>query len=159
VQRDFQRLLSLIKAVAVLRHQRRAWDDHARLVATLEDYRTVYQLVADIYETSVTGVSDGVTNLVTKVGELRQANKDLRVTYSVLERELKVDRSLIRRRANTAVRNGWLINQETRKSYQADLILGEPIPEKRGLPDPDRVCDPVTKLTDGDITPLIEVEL
>jgi hypothetical protein len=159
VLRDFQRILSLIKAVAVLRHQHRARDDHGRLVATLADYRTVYELVADIYESSVTGVSEGVTNLVTKVGELREADKDLRITFSVLERELKVDRSLIRRRTNMAVRNGWIINRETRKGYQADLIPGEPIPEKRGLPDPDRVCDPVTALTDGNINTIVSSEV
>jgi hypothetical protein len=150
VLRDFQRLLSLIKAAAVLRHQHRVRDNRGRLVATVDDYRTVYELVADIYSASVTGLSEGVTNLVTKVEELRNENGDRRITYAVLEWELGVDRSLIRRRTRTAVRNGWLVNQETRKNYQADLIPGEPMPEKRGLPHPDTVCDPVTSFTDGD---------
>ena len=159
VLRDFQRLLSLIKAVTVLRHQHRVRDQQGRLVATVDDYRTVYELVADIYSASVTGLSEGVTNLVTKVEELRKENGDQRITYAVLERELGVDRSLIRRRVNAAVRNGWLINQETRKGYQADLIPGELMPEKSGLSHPDTVCDLVTPFTDEDKDNIVSDDL
>jgi hypothetical protein len=104
VLRDFQRLLSLIKAVAVLRHQRRDRDSRGRLVASVDDYRTVYELVNDIYRASVTGLSEGVTNLVTKVAELRKENDVQRITFSLLAQELGVHRDLVRRRANTAVR-------------------------------------------------------
>jgi hypothetical protein len=144
VLRDFQRLLSLIKAVA-----------RGRLVASVDDYRTVYELVNDIYRASVTGLSEGVTNLVTKVAELRKENDVQRITFSLLAQELGVHRDLVRRRANTAVRNGWLINQETRKNYQADLIVGEPMPEIGGLPHPDRIRHLVTGVTDGNISPVI----
>ena len=150
VLRDFQRLLSLIKAVAILRHQHRCRDKQGRLVATLDDYKTVYDLVSATYESSVTGLSEGVTNVVTKVAELRQENLDRPISYTVLERELGVHRDLVRRRASTAVRHGWLVNQETRRGYQADLIPGEPMPEKRGLPHPNSLCHLVTSFTDGD---------
>jgi hypothetical protein len=158
ILRDFQRLLSLIKAAAVLRHQHRSRDKEGRLVATIEDYQTVFELVADIYTASVTGVSEGVTDVVTKVAELHQEDGERRITYAVLDRALGVHRDLIRRRANTALRQGWLVNQETKKRHQADLVPGDPMPEKSGLPHPDAVCHPVTPLTDGHPNTVEEIE-
>jgi hypothetical protein len=141
VLRDFQRLLSLVKAVAILRHQHRDRDQGGRLVATVEDYTTVYELVADIYAASVTGLSEGVANLVTKVAELREKNSEQHIGYAVLAKALGIDRGLAARRAKSAIRNRWLANQEPRKNYPADLVIGEPLPEKSGLPDPDTLRD------------------
>jgi hypothetical protein len=147
VLRDFQRLLSLIKAVTILRHQHRARDSQGRWVSTLDDYQMVYDLVGNVYQASVTGVSEGVTSLVTKVIELHQANASRDITYALLAVELGIDRGQARRQANSAVRNGWVTNQETRKNHTARLIPGEPLPEKCGLPHPDTLCDHVTAFT------------
>ena len=133
-----------------MRHQHRQTDVQGRLVATVDDYRAVFELVGDIYQSSVTGVSAGVTEVVAKVGELHQVDSDRRITYSVLERELGVHRDLVRRRALSAVKQGWLVNRETRKGHQADLVPGDPMSEHMGLPSPDSVCHPVTPVTDGD---------
>lgn len=148
VLRDFQRLLSLIKAVAVLRHPHRATDAQGRLVADVADYATVYDLVAEMYAASVTGVTEGVTNVVTKVRELAGTGTETKISYSVLAKELNVHRDLVRRRAAVAIRNGWLVNRETRHNHQADLAAGDPLPENEGLPKPEEVCHLVTTLTD-----------
>src|SRR5262249_47062236 len=47
VLRDFARLVSFIKAVALLRHTMRDRDATGRIVATLDDYDTVRALVGD----------------------------------------------------------------------------------------------------------------
>jgi hypothetical protein len=41
IQRDYQRILALIKAVTVLRHPQRGRDSKDRLISTLDDYKTV----------------------------------------------------------------------------------------------------------------------
>jgi hypothetical protein len=156
VVRDFQRLLSLIKAVAILRHQRRDRDQHGRLVATIDDYRTVYELVQGIYAASVTGLSEGVKQVVEQVVKLYAADQSRAITYSLVGKELGVHPDLISRRANSAIRKGWLANEETRKNHPARLTPGEPMPETTGLPDPDTVCHHFTPVTNGDIETLLE---
>ncbi|MBI4236305.1 MAG: hypothetical protein HY688_03000 [Chloroflexi bacterium] len=150
ILRDFARLLSLVKAAAVLRHPHRRRDVRGRLVAEVDDYRLVHGLVAGIYEASVTGVTPRVTNVVTKVRELHDADAERRITYSVVASALDIHRDLARRRAATAIRSGWLVNRETRKGHQADLAPGDPLPERQGLPAPDALCHSVTPVTAGD---------
>jgi hypothetical protein len=36
----------------------------------------------------------------------------------------------------TAIRGGWLVNEETGRGRPAKIHLGEPIPERAGLPTP-----------------------
>ena len=125
ILRDFQRLMSLIKAVAILRHQHQDRDKQGRLVATVDDYRTVYELVNSIYSESLTGASIGVIEVVTAVSRLHQEDGEKRITYAALERELGVHRELVRRRVGTALGNGWLVNQETRTNHR-----GRPNPRR-----------------------------
>jgi hypothetical protein len=149
ILRDYQRLLSLTKAVATLRHQYRHCDARGRLVADAEDYRAVYELVHEVYAASVTGVTSAVTELVTKVRELHYENSSRKLTYAVLSSATGWHRDLVRRRANTVIRLGYLANRESRKNHQADLIPGDPLPERAGLPSPEEVWHLVTAGTDG----------
>ena len=149
VLRDFQRLLSMIKAVAVIRHRLRATDIQGRLVADIADYEFIYNLVGEMYTASVTGITQGMTDVVTKVRELLASDTVVKITYSVLSKELRVHRDLVKRRVGTAIHNGWLVNRETRKNYQADIVSGDPLPDKQGLPTPDELCHLVTPFTDG----------
>src|SRR5262249_15252202 len=67
VLRDSGKLLSLTKAVAVLRHPRRMRDAQGRVMAELEDYRTVYELVSDVYSVSTGGAGEVVRKVVATV--------------------------------------------------------------------------------------------
>src|SRR4030095_370303 len=67
IVRDFARLLSFIKAVAVMRHVRRVRDEQGRLVATLDDYRTVRELVNSIYEAAASKASIRIRETVEAV--------------------------------------------------------------------------------------------
>ncbi|WP_038038048.1 hypothetical protein [Thermorudis peleae] len=55
MRRDFPQLLNLICAHALLHQRQRERDTHGRIIATLEDYRAVYQLVAPLYGVIVSG--------------------------------------------------------------------------------------------------------
>ena len=140
-----------MKAVTVIRHQHRATDEEGRLVADIADYEAVYDLVAGVYQSSVTGLTDGVTDVVTKIADRQKIGPDDKITYAVLARELGIHRDLVRRRVASALSNGWLVNNESRKNHQADLALGDPLPEQQGLPKPETLCHPVTVITDGDV--------
>lgn len=141
ILRDFQRLLSLIKAVAVLRHKHREKDQQGRLIATVDDYRFVYSLVREMYAATVTGASENIRRTVEAVADLRDAG--FKVNYSTLAKKLNVHHDLARRWAKTAINHGWLINK-AEKGKMADLDLGEPLPEQVGLPDPDSLCTDCT---------------
>lgn len=135
ILRDFARLLSLVKSVAILRHHWRQTDNEGRLVATLDDYETVRELVADMYIESTSGAAASVRELVEAVRKLDTSwTGDERITNTALAKHLKTGIMQTTRRAKKAVEHGWLTNREQRKYYPADYALGEPMPEIEGLP-------------------------
>ena len=173
ILRDFARLLSLIKAVAIIRHHRRQTDNKDRLVATFADYDTVRNLVSDVYINSSTGATSDIRKLVEAVIRLDVSRADgERITNTTLAEHLGTGVKQVTRRAKRAIKQGWIVNREQRKSYPADYAPGEPMPETEGLPllDVDRVdavdnegvndfsfknegVDALTPLTDGGIPP------
>jgi hypothetical protein len=67
LRRDFRAVLSLIRSHAMLHQVSRERDERGRVVATLEDYEMVRELVVDV-------VSDGVeASVPTTVREVVQA--------------------------------------------------------------------------------------
>jgi hypothetical protein len=135
ILRDFARLNSLIKSVAILRHPHRKRDSKGRIIAEIDDYQIVYDLVGQMYEATITGASLAVREVVQAVSEIGED-----CTAADLATRFKVNKSTAWRRARAAIRNGWLINTETRKGYPASLKLGDPLPEKIGLPSPETVA-------------------
>ena len=72
LRRDFGSLLALIRAHAVLHQASRARDDDGRIIATLDDYAVVRDLVADTIAEGVgTTVSDTVRETVAAVDGAR----------------------------------------------------------------------------------------
>jgi len=134
LQRDYQRILALIKSVAILRHPHRKHDGDGALLAEIEDYAVVYHLLRDTYSATVTGASEKVRKLVGFVAQLAQDGAA--VSQADLVRNLESNKANISRDVKVARRNGWLVNRESRKGYPADLQLGEPLPEKSELPIP-----------------------
>jgi hypothetical protein len=173
ILRDFARLMSLIKAVALLRHPRRQLDSEGCIIATPADYATVRELVNDMYIDSSTGVTSDMRKLVKAVITLDTSRAEgERVTNTTLAKHLGTGVKQVTRRAKRAIKQGWLVNREQRQGRPADYVPGEPIPETEGLPllnvdrvgtvDNERVndssfknegVDTLTPLTDGDIPP------
>lgn len=140
VTRDFPRLLALIKTVALLRHRHRERDGAGRIVATLEDYATIFELCGEMYRTSACGVSRGLRELVEKVREFKEKGKT--ATYALLAKELGLSSDTVRKRAKVALENGWLVNVETKMGKPAKLEPGDPLPEEIGLPHPEKLLSP-----------------
>jgi hypothetical protein len=154
VLRDFQRLLALIKAAAVLRHRHRQRDASGRLLAELADYEMVFSLMADVYRESVTGLTEAIKRVVEAVGRL---DKGLGVSYAEVARETGLWREQVKRAAERAVKAGWLIDlrDPRQKGAPACLRLGEPLPEIEGLPTPEQLA---AELAEADVIE-VEVEL
>ena len=57
LRRDFPRLLTLVKVIALLYQQQRSYDANGRLIATVDDYAMAYALVAEPFARSVHGLS------------------------------------------------------------------------------------------------------
>jgi hypothetical protein len=133
VLRDYARLLSSIKAVAILRIAHRERDRSGRIVATLDDYRTAYDLVEETWAASA-DASDRVRKAVAAVAELGARADGTTVSITDLALHLKVSVASAWRRVNSAIAGGWIVNEETRKRQTARLRVGEPLPPSSGLP-------------------------
>src|SRR5262249_33395089 len=81
ILRDFQRLISLIKAVAILRIPHRTRDTAGRLVATVEDYEAVVNLVGEMYETTISQTSKSVRAVVDTVAVM-ETKSVATITYN-----------------------------------------------------------------------------
>jgi len=134
ILRDFARLTSFIKTVAVLRHSSRDRDASGRVVATLDDYETVRALVGDMYAGSVTGASNGVRRVVQAVSELLTPCS-LQDVCNHLGPD--TNKGSVSRWVRGAIANGWLVNGELQKKNRYALEIGEPIPESTVLPSSD----------------------
>ena len=147
IMRDFARILSLIKSVCLLRHRHRSKDDKGRLVALVEDYRTVYVLVGDMYTGSVTGASKKLRSVVSAVADLRDAGAE-GVSVTDVAKHLGMNKMTASRHVGNAFKGGWLVDKlEGKHKNLKDLDLGESLPPADGLPSPDALdyADPVTE--------------
>ena len=140
LRRDFRLLLTLIEAHALLHQATREHDEHGRVVATLEDYAVVRELVHDL-------IADQLESAVPHtVRETVEAVKDLALgtdeaTTAQVAAALKLDRSAASRRVRSATSRGFLKNLETKRGQPARLVLGDPLPtDEPVLPEAD---DPV----------------
>lgn len=144
VRRDFVQLLTLIQASALLHQRQRLRDDRGRVVATLEDYRIVHDLVADVLGATV---SDGLTPAQREAVEavtalFAETGGDVRLRQ-VAER-LGIDESSASRRLTRPRARGYVLNAEDRRGQPARYRPGEDVPAPRpAIPTPEilaRAC-------------------
>jgi len=106
-------------------------DGKGRVVANLDDYAVVRELVADLVAEGVDAtVSPTVRETVRAVDRLTE-DKDEDEKYvglKALSTELKLDKASASRRVKAAREAGYLVNLEDSKGKAAKLALGEPLP-------------------------------
>ncbi len=135
LRRDFGSLLALIRAHAVLHQASRARDAAGRIVATLDDYAVVRDLVAD-------AIAEGVGSTVSvTVRETVAAVKALAciegVALRAIAEKLQLDKSNVSRRVRMAADGGYLRNLEDKRGKPSRWVIGDPLPESADLlPDP-----------------------
>lgn len=137
LRRDFSSVLGLVKAHAILNQACRDRDDQGRIVATLQDYAVVRELVGDLVGEGVEATVPATTReTVEAVSRLLKGGAS-EVTITALADTLKLDRSATSRRVAVAVCRGYLKNLEDKKRRPARVVLGDPLPEEADvLPSP-----------------------
>jgi Domain of unknown function (DUF3854) len=148
LRRDFGSLLALIRAHAMLHQATRQRDDDGRIIAALDDYKVVRELVSDTITEGVGAtVSDTVRETVGVVEELGPgvSASGLGVSARAVADKLGVDRSNAGRRLRVAGDGGYLCNLEDRRGKPARWVIGDPLPEIVNLlPDPAQLAIPDT---------------
>ena len=140
LRRDFSAVLSLIQAHALLHQVSRQRDERGRIIATLEDYQHVRELMRDVMaeatEQSVPKNLRETVNAVEKIltakeGDDVPAEKVAASVQEVADR-LGLDRSAASRRIRDCLDRAFLETTEpVKKGRQMRLILGESLPENR----------------------------
>ena len=129
LRRDFSTLFTLIKSHAFLHQASRERDDQGRIVATLDDYVAVRELVADLISDGVNAsVSRTIRETVQAVAAL-QAATPRGICLPQLVKALNIDKSAVSRRVRDAQDKGYLVNLEDGKGKPARLTIGERLPE------------------------------
>jgi Domain of unknown function (DUF3854) len=96
LRRDFGAVLALIRAHAVLHQLTRDRDDYGQIVATLDDYDAVRDLISEAVSEGVGAtVSDTIRETVTAVAEMKEPDG---VTASAVAERLNLDKSAASRR-------------------------------------------------------------
>lgn len=137
LRRDFSSVLGLVKAHAILNQACRERDDQGWIVATVQDYAVVRELVGDLVGEGVEATVPATTKeTLEAVSRLLKEGAN-EVTITALADALKLDRSATSRRVTVAVSRGYLKNLEDRKRRTARVVLGDPLPEQADvLPSP-----------------------
>jgi hypothetical protein len=127
LRRDFSAVLGLIRAHALLHQTIRERDQRGRIVATVEDYAIVRDLVVDLVSEGVQAtVKPEVRQAVEVVGALKREHGASR---GEIAKALQLDPSAAGRRLQSASAKGYLRNLETSRGRPARWVLGDPLPE------------------------------
>jgi hypothetical protein len=137
LRRDFGAILNLIRSHAVLHQANRQQDVEGQIIATLDDYAAVRELVADLISDRIeSSVSPTIQQTVSGVQSL-VATPPEGVTVAALSKFLKLDKSTTLRRVGVAQERGYLRNLEDRRGRPARLVAGHPLPEdQQVMPEP-----------------------
>jgi hypothetical protein len=139
ILRDYERLMDLIEAHAVLHQETRHRDQDGRIVATLDDYESVHDLIADIVgEASEVAVSETVRETVETVEALIQDGEE--ITRNTLADRLGIVPTSAGRRFGPATAQGFVREDPDYPNQKPKrYVLGNvPLPENSEvIPSPD----------------------
>jgi hypothetical protein len=131
LRRDFTAILNLIRAHAILHQEQRERDSEGLILATLDDYSIVRELVADLLAEGIDAtVSAIMRETVNTVRELTRNSREQPTNNAAVARRLGLDKATALRRVRAAMAKGYIENMEDRKGREAKLVCGEPLPDE-----------------------------
>lgn len=154
LRRDFTQVLNLISAHTILHQMSRDVESSTgRIIANLDDYRAIYELISDLLNDLVRAtVSPATRETVDAVRKLTMNGKPASIT--LVAKSLNIDRSAASRRVMVALDHGYLSNDENQPRKPAKLMIGDPMPEETGiLPAPERLIEKLNEPSYPPITP------
>jgi hypothetical protein len=140
LRRDVGSLLALVRSHAVLHQATRERDDQGRIIADLDDYAVVRELVADVMAEGVGAtVSETVRQTVEAVAAIAPPTG---VQLQPLADKLALDKSNVSRRLRQAADGGYVRNLEDKRGKPGRWVVGDPLPEATVLlPNPAQLCN------------------
>lgn len=154
LRRDFRALLGLIRAHTLIHQATRDRDENGRIVATLEDYAVIRDLVDDVFSAGVGATVKPETRETVQAVAALQGDHEHGVPLPAVATRLALDKSVVSRRWRVAREGGYLVNLEERRGRPARLVVGEPLPDETPiLPAPAAVaegCCTVASSPEGD---------
>jgi hypothetical protein len=129
IQRDWIQTLGLVEACAVLHRGSRERDERGRIVAVLDDYAAVRELVEPVIAAGLeASVRAPVRELVEAVAKYAALAPD-GVDQKTVAKHLGKSPQAINATTRAACERGWLLNNETRPRWPSRLVLGDPLPD------------------------------
>jgi len=153
IRRDFPTVLGLIEAHALLHQASRDRNTEGCIIATLDDYTVVRELVNGT-------LGDGLGSIVKlETREVIAAVKTLtdsgkpHVAVIEIATHLSIHKSSALRRVRVALERGYLVNNELHEGRRAQLVLGDPLPEDKDvLPEPSKLMGcTVAQVSEGTV--------
>ncbi len=129
LRRDFSTLLNLIKAHAILHQATRQRDGEGRIVATIEDYRAVRALVADLLAEGVEATVPTTMRETVAAVKAARGTSDEPVSVAKIATLLHLDKGATSRRVKQAIERGYLRNNEPGRGKPYKIVIGERLPE------------------------------
>jgi hypothetical protein len=147
MRRDFGLLLTLISTHAFIHQASRSRDEAERIVATPEDYRQVYRLVATLLAEGVKASVQPIVRETVKAVAALQTEYPQGVPLGAVAKALSLDDGAASRRVNAAKKIGYLEDLETVKGRTAKIVISEPMPDDvEVLPKPELLEQTVAQL-------------
>jgi len=143
IRRDFSKLLSLIEACAVLHQAQRSRTTTGALIASLDDYRIVRELLLDSFAAAQQdNVGQDVREAVEAVVRLCKARDGEAVTAKDIGKEIGRDRHAVNRRLRAALAAGYIVNTNPGERRRASYVPGDELPPPQmALPTPDTLTE------------------
>jgi hypothetical protein len=145
IRRDFPQLLSLIRACAILHQVQRPRTQDGSIVAALDDYAIVRELLAESFAAAQ---QDGITpdqrEVIQTVTALHAASVgESGVSLGRVAQHIKRDKSATRRRLANALRAGYVVNLNAGMNGKAAMYIpGDDLPEATtALPAPENLIE------------------
>ena len=131
LRRDFKAILNLLYIHTLLHRANREKDSKGRIIATLEDYNVVRELVADLVAEGVEAVVPlTVRETVNAVQVLLEEDETSNsVSLRQIANHVKLDKSAAYRRVCSGIYKGYLKNLESKRGKAMQLVLGDPLPD------------------------------
>jgi len=156
-------LINLISIHVIIYQHQREKDENGFIIATLEDYRIIYNLTSDSINQAAEGsIKPTIRQTVNAVRELLQEEssdetdhlgeteqKPKWVDNTTLAKKLGLSTSATSRRVAEATALGFLDNLESRNGKRKRIILGKAVPDDESvLPTPDELENKWLALTE-----------
>ncbi len=129
LRRDFGQLLGLIRAHAILHQATRERDAEGQIIATIDDYTVVRELVVNVIAEGIDATVAPIVRETVRAVQSLLADGRTEASLRTIAHTLGLDKSATSRRIAAAVQLGYLRNLEDRKGRPARIVVGDTIPD------------------------------